>query len=246
MSWRHSERVICLQYRSYSCGRFVSNILSYNNNFLPQYNLDDDVSLSQYQDIKYKHEVILNTIPNQENLKKWRDYELQCYKFYGIKIYDPNLYKNVFHAGSGLMNTKKFTQLLSDIKPRAKDILENTNLFVFIVSHHILTTKLIKEIFPNSLIIEFVNDEYVNTISKKIKTDMPNANVPTKLKEFSKDSYKFDIGTLFCQNEFFDQISKLMDYLKIDNKELDPKVFEYYEKYIDIYKPYLNKEICKK
>lgn len=245
MSWRHSNKVICLQYRPYSCGRFVSNILSYNNNFLPQYTLDKNTPIANYVDINHKHEVILHTLPSTEHLKSWRDYELGCDKFYGFKPYDAQLYRRIFHLGSNTINKKVFDDLLANIKSKAKEILENTNLFTFIVSHNNPNTTLIKEIFPNSILIEFVNDSYVNRLSKQIKTNEVDTNTPVWI-DYSDSSYKFDIGTLFCQNEFFDQIDKLMDYLKIDNKELDTKVFEYYEKYIDIYKPYLNKELCKK
>lgn len=245
MNYRDSNRVICLQFRPYSCGRFVSNVLSYNNNFLPQYNLDDETSLDTYTDISYKHQVILNTLPNTEHLKEWRKYELGCDKFYGIKMYEPTLYRKIFHTGTNTINRKHFTDLLSQIKNRAKEILATTNLYTFIVSHHNVCTNLVKEIFPNSILIEFINDEYVNRISKKIKTSMPDSNAPVKIVHYSNESYKFDIGTLFCQNEFFTEINKLMNYLDT-NTELDSKVYEYYEKYKSIYEPYLNSKLCKK
>jgi hypothetical protein len=244
MNYRESNKVICLQYRQYSCGRFVSNILSYNKNFLPQYNLEDSIPLSVYSDINYKHEIILNTLPSTENLKKWRDYELGCDKFYGIKMYDGALYRKIYHAATGTMNVKNFNQLLSNIKNKAKVILETTNFFVFIVSHYDICTKLIKEIFPNSILIEFINDEYINHLSKKIKTDEPNNNNPIK---FSNNlSYKFDIGTLLCETSFFNEINKLLIHLKCEDTTLDPKVYDYYKKYVALYEPYLNKEQCKK
>jgi hypothetical protein len=242
MNYRESNKVICLQYRQYSCGRFVSNILSYNKNFLPQYNLEDSIPLSVYSDINYKHEIILNTLPSTENLKKWRNYELGCDKFYGIKMYEPQLYRKIFHTGTDTVNKKNFTELLNNIKLKAKQILENTNFFVFIVSHHHICTKLVKEIFQNSIVIEFINDEYINRLSKKIKTDAPDTNIPVKLIHYSNSSYKFDIGTLLCETSFFNEINKLLIHLKCEDTTLDPKVYEYYKKYIALYEPYLNKE----
>ena len=143
----------------------------------------------------------------------------------------------MFHQGSGAVIPKKFNTLLETIKPKAIEILENTNFFVFIVSHHDDCTKLVKQIFPNARLIEFINDQYINQISKKIKTNLPVHNKEIK---FTRESYKFDIGTLLCKTSFFDEIDKLLRHLGTDTY-LDPKVYEYYEKYVALYQPYLNK-----
>ena len=81
MSWRLSDKIICLQYKQYSCGKFLSNILSYNQYFLPQFNLNTETSLIEYSDINYKNDIIFSTIPEHNNLKQWRRYELGCDKF---------------------------------------------------------------------------------------------------------------------------------------------------------------------
>lgn len=244
MNWRESKKVICLQYKQYSCGRFVSNILSYNKHFLPQYNLDNNVSIDVYSNINYKHQIIMQTIPDESNLKNWRDYELGCDKFYGVKMYDDTLYRKMFHQATGLLMKVHFNNLLDTIKPKAKEIIETNNFFVFIVSHHDVCTRLVKEIFPNATLIEFINDREINRLSRKIKSNLVGSN--DNVVKFTNQSYKFDIGTLLDESRFFVEIFKLINYLGCEDMTLDTKVYEYYKKYKSIYEPYLNSELCKK
>ena len=244
MNWRDSKKVICLNYREYSCGRFVSNILSYNCNFLPLYNLDNDTPLDEYSDIKFKHKTILNTIPNSSNVRHWRLHELQCNHFYGLKIeYDSKLIKELFHIPTQQIKKQPLQNMIESIKPRAKHILENNNYFVFFTTHDDLQLKLVKCIFPNAIVVQLTNDITLNDLSKKIKhfsDGLQTKRHYTQVFTYTEDSLKFDIGTIFDKTSFFSEVEKILKILGCLDVTLDPLVYEYYEKYINIYKPYLN------
>ena len=237
MNWHESNKIICLQYNSYSCGRFVSNILSYNKNFIPQFSLDNSIPISVYSDINFKHDTIMKTIPTNDKLKNWRDYELSCEKFYGFKPYDNVLYKKVLHKPTNTVIKKNLQQILESVKPKAKEILDCKKFFTFIVSHQYFSTEVTKIVFPNAVHIQFVNDELVNKISKKIKS--PKSDLPFKTIAIDKSLYHFDIGKIFNKESFFAEIQNLMLYLKCEDLSLDIRVHDYYKKYIDIYKPYI-------
>lgn len=237
MSWRLSDKIICLQYKQYSCGKFLSNILSYNQYFLPQFNLNTETSLIEYSDIHYKNDIISGTIPEYNNLKQWRHYELGCDKFYGIKLCEEATLKKLIHDATNTVNSHMLNKLISEIKPKVKEILENDKHYIFIVSHHKVCTKLIRLIFPNALLVKLVNDELVNEISRNMKSDgkFIDAN-------FDNYSYEFDIGTMFIKDKFFKEVESFLSYLKLDDTKLDSKVYGYYEEYIGLYQPYLNKQ----
>jgi len=239
MKWRYSKRVICLQFREYSCGKFVSNILSYNNNFLPQFNLDTIDLTSAYYDINFKHEIIMNTIPNNSLLKNWRKFELGNENFYGYNFTDPTVYNKIIHPGTNSVKITAFDNLiLSKIKEKVKEILETTDYFVFIISHRPIFTRLIQELFPNVILVEFINDQLVNKLSQKIKTTKEKNTFG--LVSFNNSEIKFDIGTLFSKKDFFQEIKLFMYNLGCSDIDLDEKVKEYYNKYISLYKPHLN------
>lgn len=247
MSWRESCKVVCLNYREYSCGRFVSNILSYNSNFLPLYNLDMETSLEKYTDINYKHHTILKTIPLNDNLQKWRLYELQCNNFYGIKVeYDQKLYKELFHAPTNTIKKIPFDKLLGSIKERAKLLIEQNKYYVFFTTHNDLQLKLVQTIFPNTVVVQLINDTLVNDLSKQLKAPQnllqDRQNIVSTF-TLNEDFLKFDIGSMFEAERFFQEVKILIQNLGCTNISLDPLVLEYYEKYISIYKPYLNKVI---
>ena len=244
MIWQDSKKVICLNYKEYSCGRFVSNILSYNKNFLPLYNLDDTTPIEQYKSISYKHEVISKTIPIDKNLNHWRLYELKCDHFYGLKIeYDQKLIEELFHIPTQQVKKIPLQRLCELIKPRAKLILQNTNYFVFFTTHDDYQLKLVQAIFPNTIVIQLINDEYINLLSKKIKsiTNVFKTKASYDANFTLNDSYlKFDIGTMFDKIQFFAEVNRILNTLECEDTSLSPLVFEYYEKYISIYKTHLN------
>jgi hypothetical protein len=216
-----SDRVIILYYRGYTCGKFVSNILSFNDNFLPQMILS--FSYRQHPQIKrllphinlteeilreIKIEHIFGTIPpTKDDCKNWMDYELGCGVFWGMDCY------------KGILN------------PRTVKLVERGK-YGFIVAHDSEMLKNRLSIFPNATVLEIVNDETVYQLSVKLKSNIPmNIDLITPY----KDSIKFEIKTLFDQTEFFNSIDNLLDNLKIQDKTLDNRVYDYYNQYIGLY-----------
>jgi hypothetical protein len=236
MTWSNSSRVICLNYQYWSCGKFLSNILSYNKNFLPQYKLNNSLEISTYTNINYKHEKILGSIPPNTDLKNWRLYELGCAYFWGVNFLDKKVVQTLYHGPTKKLNQSFYNVLLSQFNVKAIEILEKTNCYTFIVAHEPFIYKVIKEFFPNSFDVHLYNDLQVNVLSKKIKSNIistTTAAVPLT------NMYNFDIGTMFNKQLFFEEITKLLTYLSVDDISLDDKVNEYYSRYISIYKPYV-------
>jgi len=216
-----SDQVIILYYRGYTCGKFVSNILSFNDNFLPQMivnvgyrkhpqikRLLPRIGLTEeiLREIKIEH--IFGTIPpTKDDCKNWLEYELGCGLFWGMDCY------------KGILN------------PRSVTLIERGK-YGFIVAHDTNELQNRLRIFPNATVLEIVNDETVYQMSAKLKSDiMPNLDL---IKPY-EDSIKFEIKTLFDQTKFFNSIDKLLDELKIQDKTLDNRVYDYYNQYIGLY-----------
>lgn len=216
-----SDQVIILYYRGYTCGKFVSNILSFNDNFLPQMivsvgyqkhpqikKLLPRVGLTEeiLREIKIDH--IFGTIPpTKEDCKNWMAYELGCGLFWGMDCY------------KGILN------------PRTVSLIERGK-YGFIVAHDSEMLKNRLSIFPNATVLEIVNDETVYQMSAKLKSNIPmNLDLITPYEH----SIKFAIKPLFDQTEFFKNIDQLLDVLKIQDKTLDNRVYDYYNQYIGLY-----------
>lgn len=195
---------------------------------MPQFRMKNkkDWSTERLLDINHKHQTIMLTIPPNDKLKNWMDYELGCYKFFGL---DTLRGREIF--------TMSQLKLGDYLYPRTKDLLLENSCFVFAMSHNDRHYESWKGIFPLGIHIQFINDDEVNRLSLIIKRDTP----PLSPGRFSlkKDSYKFDIGTMFNKVSFFNEVSKLLTYLKVDDVSLDDRVNEYYDRYISLYDPYL-------
>ena len=217
-----SDRVIILYYRGYTCGKFVSNILSFNANFLPQMivayghrrhpqikKLLPHISLITEEILtEVKINQIFGTIPpTKDDCKNWMNYELGCGFFWGIDCYKGRL------------------------DPTAVALIERDK-FGFIVAHDLEMLQNRLSIFPNAIVLEIVNDETVYQLSAKLKSNVPmNLNLITPYEH----SIKFEIKPLFDQVEFFKSIDQLLDKLKIQDKTLDNRVYDYYNQYIGLY-----------
>lgn len=244
MRWRFSNRVIFIQFRQFSCGKFLSNVLSYNRNFIPSYNLKDNpIPLNQMVDMSNKHSAIMGTLPDPEKRKQWLHYELSCVKFFGFDL-SSDMNNPIFLATQGYIRQnvfnftdKSISNLNMLINPKAKDILENTDYYTFLMTHNDPYYAIYKAVFPMSIDIQIVNDARVNLLSQEIKSN----TIPVSHGKFKERSntFKFDIDTMFNKNDFFDEIFRLLTYFKLEDQTLDDRVYEYYEKYIEMYKPYL-------
>ena len=217
-----SDRVIVLYYRGFTCGKFVSNILSFNHNFLPQMivtnrnrrhpqikNFLPAVSAITEEiltEVKIAH--IFGTIPpTKDACKNWMLYELGCELFWG---------KNYLEG---------------TFDPTTVTIM-NTDKYGFIVAHDFKELQHRLSIFPNAKVLEIVNDETVYQLSAKLKS-----NIPMNIDQIApyEHSIKFEIKPLFDQTEFFKNIDQLLNDLKIQDKTLDNRVYDYYNQYIGLY-----------
>jgi hypothetical protein len=216
-----SEQVIVLYYRGFTCGKFVSNILSFNDNFLPQMIVNagikrhpqikrllphTDVTEEILREIKIEH--IFGSIPpSKDECKNWLEYELGCGLFWGMGCF------------KGVLNSRTIALI-----ERGK--------YGFIVAHDSNELQNRLKIFPNATVLEIVNDEDVYQMSAKLKS-----NVPMNLDLIApyEHSIKFEIKSLFDQTEFFKNIDQLLDDLKIQDKTLDNRVYDYYNQYIGLY-----------
>lgn len=242
MKWRFNNKIIILQYRQYSCGKFLSNILSYNKKIIPNYDLTVDImSLEDMLDIDNKHRCILKTLPPAKDKKNWLTYEMSFVRFFGLKTTEK--YIDPLFIGSHGLRTHRVDQVIPKlgnvfiINQSTKRILETTDYHTFIGLHNDPYYDVYKALFPLSIDIQLIKDEMVNEISQKIKT---KERIPACKFTVRKDSIKFDIGSMFDKNKFFENVSILLTELKLDDISLDDKVYEYYDRYMDVYRPYLN------
>jgi hypothetical protein len=223
-NWIMSPNIIILYYRNYSCGKFVSNILSFNENFVAQVPLTPRVKRynSRIESLAhnfneelltdYKLEQIFLTIPpTKTQCKNWTEYELGCSMFWGFWTGDLNF---------------------SNLHPLAVECL-NQNKYCFIAAHSYNDWQLLASKFPNATTIELVNDSVVRQRSIELKTNYMAIDL-SRIRSI-ENSIKFDIGSLFNKQKFFNNINELLLTFDIPNRELNDQVYKYYQQYIDLY-----------
>jgi hypothetical protein len=231
MSHFDSPFVIILYYRSYSCGKFLSNILSFNKNFIPQIAFNTqthqwDLRVQNFKNLADDEltelkvtQVMLTIPPSKEECKMWDYRELGCRNFWGFN--------------SPQVSLDNFEYVSDKFFPEVKQLLDSKK-YCFIVAHENEVLKKCKTIFTNAKIIELVNDEDVNKVSILLKTSNHNKVAQPK-NPTESSSIKFDIGSLFDQDLFFKNIDRLLEAFQIEDKTLDKRVYDYYNQYIGLY-----------
>ena len=225
MHWRESKNIIVFLYNPYSCGKFVSNILSYNQRFVPQFPFDgnrqkcysketyDAMPLEQLMAIK--HETIIKTIPStKQDCVDWWEYELGCRGFWGFDDTDlPN----------------------ANINPKVKWLLaQNINCFLMVHDYKNLST--VVEFLPNCQVVKLINDSSINALSQNFKNNKnKTAVVDLSRITLPKSSIDFDIGSIFDKTQFFNNIDQLLIELDIEDTFLDNNVNQYYQSYCNLY-----------
>jgi len=223
-TWAQSPYIVILYYRGYSCGKFVSNVLSFNENFVPQmaltpsikrYNSKIEQLVQQFDKelLKdYKIQQIFLTIPpSKSECKQWEKYELGCSMFWG------------FWAGD--LNFNKLHPVVPELLTHKK--------YCFIVAHSYSVHQMLASKFPNATTIELVNDTEVRQLSINLKSTINY--LPAPLTKPIDNSIKFDIGSLFNKQQFFDNIYELLSKFDIPQRELDSRVYKYYQQYVNLY-----------
>jgi hypothetical protein len=222
-NWQSSPYIIILYYKPYSCGKFVSNILSFNKNFVAQipftpgvkryhrmieklhYDFDEQV-LDEYK-IK---QIFLTIPPTKDECKNWYEYELGCSMFWGFC--------------SGDLNFDK-------LYPLAIEMLKHKK-YCFIVAHNHNDWKKMIHAFPNAKTIEIINDNRIRQFSMKLKTGEWSSNFNNRTVE---NSFKFNIDAVFNKEQFFQQIDNLLRCFELENSSLDMRVNDYYQQYVNLY-----------
>jgi hypothetical protein len=223
--WKLSPYIVILYYKRYSCGKFLSNILSFNKNFVAQIPLtlkvkryNDRIEAIQHPNYDsilndYKMEQIFLTIPpDREECKNWMEYELGCSMFW-------NFNETNFNVDDVHLNCLR---LLDDQK------------YCFIAAHTFDGYQKIKNVFKNAKTIELVNDDLIQTASLDLKRPT-GVYVSTYSNQSILESIKFNIGSMFEKQIFFQNIFELLEYFNLEDSRLDDRVYDYYEKYINLY-----------
>ena len=225
-SWITSPCIVILYYRPYSCGKFLSNILSFNENFVAQIPLTDKVkrynntiesirnSIDDNLLLDYKIKQIFLTIPPTiEECKNWWEYELGCSMFWNFDDVNFNL---------------------DVVNPICLKLLENQK-YCFIVAHTPASLALLHNTFINATIIELINDSRVRQLSLNLKANRDVGKYESSVLTTKDNSIKFDIDTIFDKQQFFQCIDELLNVFNLKNKILDNRVYDYYEQYINLY-----------
>lgn len=230
--WRYSDHIVILYFHPYACGKFLSNVLSFNDNFIPQISFTDqverynrDIEILNTKDVfddpienflrEYKiKEIFLTIPPTQQACRDWWAYELGCKFFWN------------FNA-----NNIDDSDVLDAVHQNCLHLLRNQK-YCFIVAHDIKQLQSIKKYFSNAKILELINDERVYQASVALKSD---GSVHRRPNPIQQESIKFDIDCLFDQDKFFQNIKELLDKFPIKDASLDPRVFEYYKNYVKLY-----------
>lgn len=225
MSWKNSKNIIVLLYNPYSCGKFVSNILSYNQKFVPQFpfNVDrpkwysketyDAMTLDQLMSIK--HETVMKTIPpSKKDCQDWLNYELGCDGFWGFSDADiPDV-----------SITSKTEWLLE----------QHINCFLMLHNHNDLTK--VTDFLPNCQVVKIINDQDINALSRSLKNKKYQRGIMDLSQlNFLKSTIDFDIGSIFNKTQFFLNIKKLLNELEVEDTSLNPEVDQYYQMYCNLY-----------
>ena len=222
-NWQSSPYIVILYYNAFSCGKFVSNILSFNKNFVAQIPLSPSVkrynsvieSLSQNFDEQvledYKLSQIFQTIPgSKQECKNWYDYELDCMMFWGF-----------------LSNNLD----MSNLNTVAIELLKHKK-YCFITAHDFDNWSKVQAVFPNAKTVEIVNDSEIRRRSIELKSRQPYG---TNINKSLPNSFKFDIDSLFDKELFFQKINELYKCFNIDDASMHPSVYEYYRQYVNLY-----------
>jgi len=228
-TWQHSPNIIIILYRPYASGKFISNILSFNDFFCPQICLDEGIKrwhssvrcLDQAQTFDHaflqqrKIQEIFDTIPPALDFwSEWREYELGCNMFWGCwgNFFDPQ-----------------------KVRPAAINILDH-GYRCFAMCHHLDDLGKLRAFFPNAQIIQIINDEKILAKNLALKCSADDSCKEDQPILPANDAFvQFDIDTVFNESIFFDAIDILLQKLGIEDRTLDPRVYIYYRKYTEFY-----------
>jgi hypothetical protein len=229
-SWQYSPNIIIILYRPFASGKFISNILSFNDHFCPQICLDEGVKrwhssvlcLDKAQTFDHtflkqrKIQEIFDTIPPSADLwPEWWEYELGCKMFWGSYGMDFDPQK---------------------VRPGVVNILDQ-GYRCFLMCHSFDDLARFRRLLPNAQIIQIVNDKKILVKNLVLKCSGDLASRVSHCASLQEDDslLKFDIDSVFDQSVFFEAINELMQKLGISDCTLDPCVYDYYRRYTAFY-----------
>lgn len=227
------SKLIILYFRQYASGNFLANILCHNSNFVPKFVFDpyvpryysDVLSLTDKELYSKQLELLDTTIPEStDQCQEWWKYELGCAAFWAkdvdtYRTWDPAVWGN-------------------NLKSQPFDLM-NRGKYCFIVAHNLKQYRCINQCLPGATTIELTNCQ--RTVQSGQRLKIPAETLKLMSPPFEpfrpiENSIKFDIDTLWDKEDFFNSVQHLLNMFDIEDKTLDSKAREYYNRYITLYK----------
>lgn len=214
-------------YRTYASGKFVSNVLSFHDDFVPQICLTPDVKrwhnsvlcLDHIETFDHdflkrrKIQEVFDTIPpTRAQWLEWKEYELGCNMFWGSwgSDFDPDR-----------------------VRPAVINILQQ-DYRCFLMCHSFSDLDKFRCFFPNAQIIQIINDKEILAKNLMLKAGLHPGMTCPPLPE-NNALIKFDIGTVLVESAFFCAIDMLLQNLGLDDTTLDLRVYDYFRQYTAFY-----------
>jgi hypothetical protein len=229
--------MIILNYPQYVGGKFIANCLALSRHCviqskaLAQLDLKFKTDNPGYYEFKLKS--VMKSLPPQDQMKHWLNYEFGCDKLYGIH---EEFYKQ--HSVKDIRERIASNTVLNDILSAGK--------WSCTITHDYRTLMKQMLIYPQAKILEFKNFDNFRNLSAKLK-----GNVDLTMKEhkatreyyykdqefYQLESFVIDVDNTFMEWYPFSQMmSDLYDYLGFDdyNSEL---MYKFWVAYTNLHRP---------
>jgi hypothetical protein len=220
----NSDKIVVLYYRRYASGNFLANILCHNRNFVPKFVFD--IELDRYRpnildlDDDELFQLQLDLLKTTIQCQEWWNYELGCAAFWAIDRhifwgYDPKTW-------------------CTNLRQEPFELLKR-NKYCFIVAHNPKQYDCIKQVFPESLTVQLINDHELIAVGKRLKADPVSASRTTEPNPLIAHALKFDVSRIQHKEQFLTNVDRLLEHFDLPDKTFDPAVNAYYDKYIQLH-----------
>ena len=216
-----SDKSIIVYFPVYTSGKFIINCLSQSDQTIPLSDVGREITqplldtTSKLESYKLRDELIASTIPPEDQLKQWGNYELS----------DVHLYLDL-ESGAIYHNSKD--DIINMLTSRTNDIT-NSGKYFFIIAHDAPHGQL--SLFPNASIIIVENYQPIQDIALRIKFDSNIDSSDQILRHGRPQELKFNNVDF----EFIEQFERNGGTVNRVNMS---KIFEFNEWALEIQKLY--------
>lgn len=229
--WNLSPHNIIVRYPPLAGGKFLLTMLSYYEKFMYPlpiiyiHQIIDNKDLSKIKELT--HLYAMKSIPKKEHRHKWEFYEVLLFAFYRFN------YSSFSDKTRGFYKTsiEDSYNLIPEVTIK---LLEK--YFCFHVQHDDFNYYELTEITPNATIINLTDYKHIQFLSSRFKFNHKQSVKHLPLLESDRNVINFSMKNIFNKNKFFDDVSKLAFAIS-GNSNVDSKIEEYYDAYINIHKP---------